>query len=111
MAYHVTIDPVVEDGTPVEAIAEAMVRLGPATILVDLAGPMGRVLLASLQARGLPATALEKRPRPTLPEVQHIEHLSKAAKDMQETIDQQRLELRLLREYKHDVQILIARLE
>lgn len=112
MAYHVIIDPIPsEDGQTVEAIAEAMHRLGPASIQVDLAGSAGRVVLAALQARGIAATALEKRPRPVLAEVQRIEELSKALENMRASVDQQDLELKLLREYRDDVRILIQRLD
>lgn len=109
VAVHVTIDP--EEGIPSEQYADAMQRLAPASIAVDMGGALGRLVLASLQARGLPATALEKRPRPALPELQRIEELSKAISGLQGDLETARLELRLLREYKHDVQILIARLE
>ena len=112
MAYHVTIDPTPsEDGEPIEAIAEAMVRLGPASIAVDLAGSAGRVVLASLQARGLPATALEKRPRPTLPEIQRAEDLSRVVDGLRADLEDRDLELKLLREYRDDVRILIQRLD
>lgn len=113
MAYHiaVTIDPLTEEGRSVEQIAEAMLQLKPASITVDLGAPLGRVLLASLQAKGLPATAFEKRPRPTLPEVAHADQLSQACKELQQVIDDQRKELKHLREYQHDVRVLIQRLE
>lgn len=112
MAYHVIIDPIPsEDGQPIEAIAEAMHRLAPASIAVDLAGPAGRVVLASLQARGLPATALEKRPRPVLAEVQRIEELCREKDALHATVEMQKLEIKLLREYRDDVRILIQRLD
>lgn len=112
MAYHVIIDPTPsEDGEPIEAIAEAMHRLAPASIQVDLGGSAGRVVLAALQARGIAATALEKRPRPTLPEVQRIEDLSRTLAETQALLADQELELKLLREYRDDVRILIQRLD
>lgn len=116
MPFHVTIEPVPDDGLTVEAYAEAVQMLKPASVQVDCGGAgLGRVLLASLQARGIPATALEKRPRPTLPEVLRIEELSQqlssANRELEERKQSDSLELKLLREYKRDVQILIGRLE
>ena len=109
-AYHVTIEATDPEGPPVEVVAEAMHRLGATSIAVDTAG-IGRVLLASLQARGLPAVALEKRPRPVLAEVQRIEELSSALSKLQKQFDEQALELKFQREYRRDIQILIGRLD
>ncbi len=111
MPIHVTLDPMIEDGLTVEAIAESMVQLKPTTLTVDLADPLGRVLLASLQARGLPAQALEKRPRPVLAEVQRIEELSRDVERLKREAELHELELRHLREYQQDVRILIQRLD
>lgn len=111
MAYHVTIDGATDDGLTVEQIAAQMQTLKPASITVDCAGGLGRVLLASLQAKGLPAKALEKRERPTLPEIQRAEQLSEVALNLRDTIEEQRKEIQHLRDYQRDVRILIARLE
>ncbi len=111
MPTHVSIDPMMEDGRTVESIAESMVQLKPTTIAVDMAGPLGRVLLASLQARGLPAVALEKRPRPVLGEVMRIEELSAALNKLQAQHAEQALELKFLREYRSDIRVLIERLD
>lgn len=111
MPIHVTIDLMREDGLTVEQVAEAMAQVKPASISVDMGGPTGRVLLASLQSRGLPATALEKRPRPVLAEVQRIEELSSALAVLQTKYAEQALELKFLREYRQDIRVLIERLD
>ena len=111
VAYHVTINPLMEDGLTVEAYAEAMAALKPASISVDMAGPLGRVLLASLQARGLPAAVLEKRPRPVLGEVMRIEELSAELNKLKAQHAEQALELKFLREYRQDIRVLIERLD
>lgn len=111
MPIHVTVDLLQEDGMTVEDVAEALARLKPATIAVDLAGPVGRTLLASLTSRGLPAAVLEKRPRPTLHEVTRITELSREVEELKRESELQKLDLRRLREYQKDVSILIQRLE
>ena len=111
MKISVTIDPSTEDGLTTEQVAELLRPLKPASISVDCAGGLGKVLLASLQSRGMPATALEKRERPVLAEVQRISDLCRAAEDLKQTIKEQRIELEALREYKRDIRILLSRLE
>lgn len=110
--YHVTVECAVEDDPAfsVEAVTEALIRLNPATIQVDAAG-IGRVVLASLQARGLGAVALEKRPRPVLAEVQRIEELSKEVDRLRHEAELRERDLMHLREYRADIRTLIKRLD
>jgi hypothetical protein len=109
MPIHVTIDPNAE-GRSSEQLGDALVLLAPTRIEVDCGG-MGRVLLASLQARGLPAVALEKRPRPVLAEVQRIEELSREVDRLKHEAELRERDLIHLRDYQRDVRILIGRLE
>jgi hypothetical protein len=111
VAIHVSIDGLTEDTYP--SVAEFMERIAalkPASITVD-AGGTGRMLIAAMQTRGLPATALEKRPRPVLSEIQRIEELSREVKDLKATAEARDLETRLLREHQRQLRILIDRLE
>lgn len=111
MPIHVTIDPVPsEDGLTVEQIAACLLQLKPASIDVDCAGP-GRVVLASLQAKGLPAKALEKRPRPTLPDVERAEAESRRAAALKTELEQCEREKKLLEESLRLLRILIERLD
>lgn len=108
--YHVTVDCTAEDPAfSVEAVAADLSRLNPASITVDTAG-IGKVVLASLQARGLPAKALEKRPRPVLAEVQRIEEISRERDAMAHKLEVAELENRHLKDYQRDIRKLIARL-
>lgn len=111
MAYHVTIEPFEMNGPTVAEIAEAMRALAPASVQVDMGCPLGKVLLASLQARNIPATALEKRPRPVLAEVQRIEALSKELDECKGERESLQTENRVLREHLRDLRTLIQRLE
>ena len=111
MAIHVSIDGLTEDIQP--SVAEFMDRLEqlrPASISVDTGGA-GRMLLAALQTRGLPAHALEKRPRPTLPEITHAEALSKQVEELKQKSEKDERELKLLRDYQRDIRVLINRLD
>jgi hypothetical protein len=110
--YHVTVECTAEedDAFSVEAVAAELHRFAPRTIAVDTAG-IGKVVLASLRARGLPATALEKRPRPTLPEVQRVEELSKQVDKLEREAELRERDLTHLREYQRDIRVLISRLD
>lgn len=111
MAIHVTLDGLVQDMKPSAAeFVDSLERLKPTSVTVDCAGA-GRVLLAALQTRGLPAVALEKRERPALLEVQRIAELSTTITDLQTQNAEQRKELQFLRDYQRDIRVLIQRLE
>jgi hypothetical protein len=111
MAIHVSIDGLTEDLQPTVAeFVDRLERLQPASITVDSAG-VGRVLLAALQTRGLPAHALEKRPRPTLPEIQHAEALSKEVATLKAKLEQQEQEFKQLRDYQRDIRILLNKID
>jgi len=111
VAFHVIIDPLLDDGVTVEQIADAMRALKPATIKVDCSGYGQHVLRDLQQLHGIPATALEKRERPQLLEVQRISELSAELAKQKAEREQQDLELRLLREHQKQLRILIERLD
>ena len=109
--YHVTVVADAEDPAfSVAAVGDALLALQPASVLVDAAG-IGRVVLASLQARGLPAKALEKRPRPTLPEIQRCEELSQQITKLKHELELAEKDLHHLRTYQRDIRVLIERLD
>lgn len=111
MPFHLTIETLIDDGLTVEQYAAAVQALKPATVQVDCGGGIGRTLLASLQSRGIPATALEKRPRPTLPEVQRAEEESRKAAALKDELQQCQREKGLLQDHLRDLRILIAKLD
>lgn len=110
MPFHLTIEPLVEDGLTVEAYVEAVRALNPKTVQVDCWG-IGRTLLESLQAKGIDAHALEKRPRPALPEVQRAEEESRKAAALKTENEQLQRENRMLNEHLKRLHTLIDRLD
>ncbi len=111
--YHVTVIPYADDPAfSVATASDAVMALKPTSVLVDCGGSgIGRVLLASLQAKGLPAKALEKRERPSLLEVSRVTELTRELKDAQHEAELLKLELKMLREYQRDIRVLINRLD
>lgn len=112
VAIQVVITPETEDppSIAVATLAALLEQLKPTEISVD-ASCGGRVVLAALQARGLPAHALEKRPRPTLPEVAQAEAASREAIALKAELEETKRELRHLREYREHIGKLIERLD
>lgn len=99
-----------DPGFSVAAVGDALLALKPTSVLVDTAG-IGRVVLASLQARGLPAKALEKRPRPTLPEIQRCEELSAQITRLKHELELAEMDRKHLQAYQRDIRVLIERLD
>lgn len=100
-----------EDAHPsVSDLMDRLAALKPTSITVDAIGP-GRMLLAAMQTAGLPARALEKRPRPSLPEVTRAEELSRTLDKMRHEMELKDQELRLLREHQKHLHTLIERLD
>lgn len=114
MAIHVAIEGLSEDMAPmapsVSGLGDALLALKPTSVTVDAAG-IGRVVLASLQTRGLPAKALEKQPRPTLSEVSRVTELSREIEDLKRVHELREQELEHLRAYQRDIRVLIERLD
>jgi hypothetical protein len=110
VAIYVQLDRLEDSAESLSEFIDRLASLKPTGIKVDTGGT-GRVLLAALLSRGLPATPLEKRERPSLPEITRAEELSREVTALKATAEARDLETRLLREHQRQLRILIDRLE